>query len=63
MYADTPVGQKRTLEPLEIELQVIVISTTWVLRANHQSSGRAEILLTIDPSFFLQTHSFRTGFL
>jgi hypothetical protein len=50
--ADAPGGQKRVLDSLELNLQVVISSPTQVLRTEFSSSGRAGMhsLLLNQPS-------------
>lgn len=45
----TLIGWKRMLDLLELGLQVVVSSPTWVLGTKLRSPGRAEVLLSSEP--------------
>lgn len=61
--AGNPGGQRQTLDPLGLELRMVVINTVWVLEVNDGSSRRATKARNLKQSSFSKTHNLRTGFL
>lgn len=42
-------GLKEDMDPLKLELHVVVCCLTWVLGTEHRSSGRTAVLFTAEP--------------
>lgn len=52
MWVGAQGGQRKVLDPLELELQTVVSNLTWVLRASLQSYVRTTSVL-IHPTTFI----------
>lgn len=43
-------GQRKALDPLELELHQAVSFRTWVVRTEHRPLGRQKELVTVEPA-------------